>query len=210
MTKENASGIDDIAFTLELFASLSPHVTFETILPGTRLYLFNNNVPCCYLIRRGVCRLHHGADEVLLTTLVVPGIIGIGGVVTAEAGIFIQTQSTCEIAVIDVPQVRLLIERFNLWELLSKHVLRMTNRLLMLSTYLTAPSAYESIRFQLLELMREPAEFREAISAAQYIQKKTRLSRSSIMKILAQLKQGGYVKLEGGILQEICHLPLKY
>ncbi|HHQ6724363.1 TPA: hypothetical protein ACSTNG_004201 [Serratia fonticola] len=30
------------------------------------------------------------------------------------------------------------------------------------------------------------------------------------MKILSQLKQGGFVKLDNGILKEICHLPLKY
>lgn len=80
----------------------------------------------------------------------------------------------------------------------------------MLSSYLNSPTAYEILRFQLLELMSEPVEFRENISAAQYIQQKTRLSRSSIMKILSQLKQGGFVRLENGTLKEICHLPLKY
>lgn len=38
----------------------------------------------------------------------------------------------------------------------------------------------------------------------------TQLSRSTIMKVLAQLKQGGYVKIDNGILKEISHLPLRY
>ncbi|WP_244207820.1 helix-turn-helix domain-containing protein [Rahnella inusitata] len=51
---------------------------------------------------------------------------------------------------------------------------------------------------------------RENIAAANYIQLKTQLSRSTIMKVLAQLKQGGYVKIDNGILKEISHLPLRY
>ncbi|WP_434587311.1 helix-turn-helix domain-containing protein [Klebsiella sp. R390] len=39
---------------------------------------------------------------------------------------------------------------------------------------------------------------------------RTRLSRSSVMKILAQLKQGGYIQLEDGVLTSLNHLPAKY
>ena len=73
-----------------------------------------------------------------------------------------------------------------------------------------ATCAYEIVRVQLQELMSEPAEYRHDVSAAQYIQQKTSLSRSSIMKILAQLKKGGYISIENGILLTIEHLPLKY
>lgn len=201
---------DDFAATVELFEQLSPYVTFDVVLPGTRLYLFKEGVPHCYLIRSGICKLYHGADEILINTMYVPGIIGIGGILAANAALFLQPQTPSEIAIVTTQEIRQIIARFNLWELLSKHIYRITNRFFMLSSYLNAPTAYEILRFQLMELMHEPVEFRENISAAQYIQQKTRLSRSSIMKILSQLKQGGFVKLENGILKEICHLPLKY
>ncbi|MFV8868597.1 helix-turn-helix domain-containing protein [Serratia fonticola] len=210
MSTQDQHTADDFAATVELFDQLSPYATFDVVLPGTRLYLFREGVPYCYMIRSGICKLYHGPDEILINTMYIPGIIGIGGVLAANTALFLQTQTTAEIATISSQEVRQIIARNNLWELLSKHIYRVTNRFFMLSSYLNAPTAYEILRFQLLELMREPAEFRENISAAQYIQQKTRLSRSSIMKILSQLKQGGFVKLDNGILKGICHLPLKY
>ncbi len=201
---------DDFAATVELFEQLSPHVTFNVVPPGTRLYLFKEGGSYCYLIRSGICKLHHGPDEILINTMYIPGIIGVGGVLAANRMLFLQTHTSAEIAIANTQEIRQIIARLNLWELLSRHIYRVTNRFFMLSSYLNSPTAYEILRFQLLELMSEPVEFRENISAAQYIQQKTRLSRSSIMKILSQLKQGGFVRLENGTLKEICHLPLKY
>ena len=201
---------DDFAATAELFEKLSPHVTFALVPAGTRLHLFKEGGSYCYLIRSGICKLHHGPDEILINTMYIPGIIGVGGVLAANRMLFLQTHTSAEIAIANTQEIRQIIARLNLWELLSRHIYRVTNRFFMLSSYLNSPTAYEILRFQLLELMSEPVEFRENISAAQYIQQKTRLSRSSIMKILSQLKQGGFVRLENGTLKEICHLPLKY
>ncbi|MNH71823.1 putative DNA-binding transcriptional regulator [compost metagenome] len=210
MSIKEQHGDDDFAATVELFEKLCPHVTFEVVLPGTRLYLFKEGEPYCYLIRSGICKLHHGPDEILINVMYVPSIIGVGGALAANAALFLHPQTISEIAIVPTQEIRQIIARDNLWEQLSRHIYRVTKRFFMLSSYLNAPTAYEILRFQLLELMHEPAEFRENISAAQYIQQKTRLSRSSIMKILSQLKQGGFVKLDNGILKEICHLPLKY
>lgn len=210
MSIQDHHATDDFAATVELFEQLSPYVTFDVVPAGTRLYLFKQGGPHCYLIRSGICKLHHGPDEILINTMYVPSIIGIGGVLAANSALFLQTHTGAEIATVATQEIRQIIARLNLWELLSRHIYRVTNRFFMLSSYLNSPTAYEILRFQLLELMNEPAEFRDNTSAVQYIQQKTRLSRSSIMKILSQLKQGGFVKIENGILREICHLPLKY
>lgn len=74
----------------------------------------------------------------------------------------------------------------------------------------TLSTAYEKIRVQLCELMTEPPSYREKISAEQYIRGKTRLSRSGVMRILASLRDGGYIELEKGVLQKIHSLPDKY
>lgn len=59
--------------------------------------------------------------------------------------------------------------------------------------------------------MREADELRLHTTAANYIQSRSFLSRSSIMKILADLKKGGYIITERGVLQEIQkNIPLKY
>ena len=71
-------------------------------------------------------------------------------------------------------------------------------------------SAYDIIRFQLVELMQEPDAIRQQITAAAYIKSRTYLSRSGIMRILAELRTGNYITMERGILLDINHLPRKY
>jgi hypothetical protein len=58
--------------------------------------------------------------------------------------------------------------------------------------------------------MSEPETIRNSVTIAYYVQSRTFLSRSSIMKILAQLKTGGYIITDKGLLLAINHIPLKY
>lgn len=193
-----------------LLEKLSPYLNFLLIPPGKRLYIRIDGQPQCYFIRKGWCSLYHHADEVLIGTCSLPGIIGIGGAIPEDAKMYIKTQVESEIAIAAFDDMQAIIENLGLWEDLSKHIARLTNLLYLKNVQLTAPTSYEILRFQLLELIKEPAEIRENIAAANYIQLKTQLSRSTIMKVLAQLKQGGYVKIDNGILKEISHLPLRY
>ncbi|WP_227505052.1 helix-turn-helix domain-containing protein [Klebsiella aerogenes] len=48
-------------------------------------------------------------------------------------------------------------------------------------------------------------------SLASFILKRTKMSRSYLFKILAELKEGGYIKMENGELIDIAHeLPEKF
>ncbi|UJD92230.1 cAMP-binding protein (plasmid) [Rahnella aquatilis] len=210
MVTENGTGKDLSQATAELFAKLIPYLHFRTVPAGSRFYLYENGEYYCYFIRKGWFKIFHNDEPVLIGTLSVPGIIGIGGALPPDARMFIQAQDESEIAVSTVPEMHDLIERMDLWEPMTKHFLRMTNKLYVKSTLLTAPTSYEILRHQLMELMNEPPEIRENIPAAHYIQLKTHLSRSTIMKVLSQLKLGGYVRLDNGILKEVIRLPLKY
>ncbi|MNE79187.1 putative DNA-binding transcriptional regulator [compost metagenome] len=88
--------------------------------------------------------------------------------------------------------------------------MQLTSKLYSYSKQLSAPTVYEVICNQLLELMNEPESLRKSIAVERYIRDKTHVSRSSVMKILADLKTGGYITIEGGRLIEIRHLPSKY
>jgi len=200
----------DLSATVELFEKLAPLATFTGYSPDNRFYLYVDGVSYCYLVRSGVCKVYHQSDEMLLGTLQVPGFIGISGMLSVETGLFIQTHSTSEIAIITTERARQCIAENNLWKLLARHTTRVISRLYTINTNLTAASAYEVIRVQLLELMNEPTEYKNNVSAAHYIRQKTGLSRSSIMKILAQLRKGNYIRIENGTLKEIYRLPHKY
>lgn len=79
--------------------------------------------------------------------------------------------------------------RKDLWESLAHLLIYTAGRVYDHCTRISAPSSYAIIRSQLYELMQESAEIRQSITAANYIQSRTFLSRSSIMKILAELKK---------------------
>ena len=58
--------------------------------------------------------------------------------------------------------------------------------------------------------MSEDARLRNSITAENYIRDKTNLSRSGIMRILSELKEGGYIEINRGILMMVHQLPEKF
>jgi CRP-like cAMP-binding protein len=88
--------------------------------------------------------------------------------------------------------------------------MHVTNRLYNNMMHRIAPSAYEMIRQQLIDLMREEDTYRKSMTAESYIRDKTHLSRSGVMRILADLKTGGFIEMEEGRLIKINKLPAKY
>jgi len=93
---------------------------------------------------------------------------------------------------------------------LSKHLMFVYNRLYNNVMPQGAPTAYEMIRQQLIKLMDEDESYRNAITAERYIREKTQLSRSGVMRILADLKTGGFIEIEDGRLVKINKLPARY
>jgi DNA-binding IclR family transcriptional regulator len=66
------------------------------------------------------------------------------------------------------------------------------------------------IRQQLVKLMEEDEAYRLGVTAERYIREKTQLSRSGVMRILADLKTGGFIEIDEGRLIKINKLPAKY
>jgi len=58
--------------------------------------------------------------------------------------------------------------------------------------------------------MTEKEDLRLSVNACDYIQEKTHLSRSRVMKILSDLKTGDYIEIDRGILMKINRLPDNY
>ena len=58
--------------------------------------------------------------------------------------------------------------------------------------------------------MSENEKYRNNITAENYIRDKTNLSRSGIMRILSELKEGGYIEINRGILIKVHQLPEKF
>ena len=117
---------------------------------------------------------------------------------------------TSEIARVPLDCFNHIVAQLDLWEHFSKLLIYTASRVYEHCAQISQMSAYDIIRFQLVELMQEPDAIRQKITAAAHIKRRTYLSRSGIMRILAELRTGKYITMERGILLDINHLPRKY
>lgn len=83
------------------------------------------------------------------------------------------------------------------------YILKRDNRL-------TGHDSYTVIRNLIMELMQLPENIRQQLPLASYIQKYTKLSRSNVMRILRELKNGNYIETHRGFLIRVNKLPEKY
>ncbi|MCS3601728.1 MULTISPECIES: helix-turn-helix domain-containing protein [Buttiauxella] len=199
-----------IQATFDLIDVLSPFVTFEKVPSQRRLYYTVDGVKMCYIIRSGLIKVCRNADEFVMATLPTPNIAGITDMIPDTSGVYLELQDEADIAILTTAHAQQLIAETNSWELLAKHITKVTTNLFNNNIIMTAPTTYEVVKFHLIMLIQEPASVREKTSAVKYILERTRLSRSTVMKMLAQLKQGGHIQLEDGILVTLNHLPARY
>lgn len=75
---------------------------------------------------------------------------------------------------------------------------------------LVARSAYDVVREFLLEINDMIVNHQREINIYDYIQEYTSLARSTIVKILSDLKKGQYIEVDKGRLIKIHSLPVKY
>lgn len=189
----------------ELVETLEPYADLRSYRKGIRLALQENEQPVCRLIISGSVEVHRQSDDLLIVRAPAPGIVGL-----AIYDAYIITAESCRIATLPLEEVHRLVNEKGLWEILAQHMMIISSKLYAYSKQLSAPTAYETIRNHLIVLIHEPETLRENISVERYIRDKTHLSRSSIMKILSDLRSGGYIEIDEGRLKKIHHLPSKY
>ncbi|MHA0959421.1 helix-turn-helix domain-containing protein [Enterobacter cancerogenus] len=197
-------------YAKELIAFLRPSCVTRTTGRGEQLDLQVNGEGMCYLILEGTVAIYRRSDTLMLSTASSPALFGVANLTEIFFDDYLKTVTPCLIGVLTTAQVNHIIEENALWGLLSSHLMFMYNRLYNAVMPQGAPTAYEMIRQQLLRLMEEDESYRSAVTAERYIRDKTQLSRSGVMRILADLKTGGFIEMEEGRLITINKLPAKY
>lgn len=197
-------------FAQPLIEHLKRNAEVKSILPRRRLSFQVGGERYCYLILKGCVMTHRESDDLAVATATAPALVGIINLHNLELKGYIKTLVPCEIAILNMATVHNIIDTHQLWEPLAKHIMVLAGKLFQSSEQLSAPLAYDIIRAQLNELINEAPVLRENTTAERYIRDKTHLSRSGVMRILASLKEGGYIKMERGILTEIVKLPEKF
>lgn len=197
-------------FAQTLVEHLQREAIVKQILPRRRLSLKVGNEWYCYLILKGRAFVHRQSDDTAIMSFSAPGLIGTANMTEMKIDGYIKTLTLCEIGILPLDKACEVIDKHALWEVLAKHMMVVSGKLFLFNQQLTAPTSYEIVREQLLVLLSEDASLRENITAEHYIRGKTNLSRSGVMRILAALREGGYIEINRGILQKVNMLPEKF
>jgi CRP-like cAMP-binding protein len=190
-----------------LIDALSPLAEIKQIKGRQNLELRINDVLYCYLVLKGHLGVFRKSDNRMLAVITYPSIMGIAGLVTGKSTIYLKALTPSTVGKVSLEIVQFTIQECNLWEPLSKHMMLLSERLYVSGEQLTAPTAFQIVCKQLMELMGEDISIRGQITAERYIRDKTELSRSKVMDVLSELKRNGSIELNKGILMNINSLP---
>jgi hypothetical protein len=192
----------------DLMAALQPEASAIT---ARRSRQFSGKNPQVYLLLRGAVHLHRQSDDLLMTTIYAPHIIGLAELLHPVGKTYLHLDKDCEIhAVAGAKVLQKLNEQPRLWADVARILAYQLHFASLRDLHLLNNHAYDAIRGKLLELMNAPASTRSQYSALRYIQERTTLARSTILKCLSDLKTGGYIAMEKGHLTQVFNLPQRY
>lgn len=193
----------------KLIENMLPDAEKIILSKGEVVQYYRNDSRQCFLLTHGSVALHRRGDGIILNSESAPFILGVSSQFSSEH-LYVRALETSEMASVSLDFFNHVVARQNLWEHFSHLLFYTASRVYEHCAQISQMSAYDIIRFQLVELMQEPEAVRLNITAAAYIKSRTYLSRSGIMRILAELRTGKYITMERGVLIDIRHLPRKY
>lgn len=192
-----------------LISHALPFAERTIVSKGDIVHYVREDVRQCFLLLHGSVALHRRGDGIVLNSESAPFVLGVSSQLTGEQ-LYVRALETSELASISLECFNQIVANADLWKHFARLLVYTTSRIYEHCAQISQMSAYDIIRFQLVELMQEPDAIRQNTTAAAYIKSRTYLSRSGIMRILAELRTGGYITMQRGILLEVNHLPRKY
>lgn len=207
----SSSTLVDPVFINVLIHKLTPFIEFKSYSLGKRFTISATRQNHCYIVRSGAVSLVRQPDDILVDLLDAPTMRGIIPVHASSLSVHtLRVIEPAEIAIIEQERLSELLTQLQLWDVFAKHLQLVASAAAEVMFKLVSPSVFNIVRLQLYELMDRPQHIRESISAEKYIRGKTLVSRSAIMRVLSDLKTGGYISIENGILKGIKYIPDKY
>lgn len=163
------------------------------------------------VLQSGTLSIHRQQDDLLIEIVTAPYIFGLNaGMMGCSTEYLLVAQSPCTGFWLLASGARHLIQQAGLWSdafcWLSWHHRVMEIR----DKQLVGNNSYSQIRSTLLDMAQWDETLRMRVGVMNYIQRRTRISRSVVAEVLAALRQGNYITMDRGKLVRINHLPAEY
>jgi len=197
--------LDSINTILSYFPVSQPSL----LEPGQTLPIKSKNDRSCrkiYFLLEGALISSVGEEEKKqnLGIIMGPSIIGLTQLAPTSAIAQHKAIAPCMIDSISVEDFIRVVEENQLWPDVINIMVTIINSLAARTATSGLQSAYEIIRSYLIYMDSENAcAIKERYTVVKYMQTFSRLSRSIILKILSELKAGGFIEMEKGRLIRI-------
>ena len=163
-----------------------------------------------HIIVSGEVEFRRESDELCMFMLQGQCIFGLSSIYYQSSHMYGMVRTTAVVRSIPKVVFAQLMTEKNLWPQLTKVLSWYICMLSKRDDVLVARSAYSVVREFLLEINELIIYHQRDINVYDYIQEYTNLARSTIIKILSDLKKGQYIVVEKGRLLNITTLPEKY
>ncbi|MEQ0188798.1 helix-turn-helix domain-containing protein [Klebsiella sp. CN_Kp098] len=222
ITSQNLSHGDSLQYVLSKIMGLKPIGSIErlmtVLLPQAdkiivrRPRSFHKNGPEIYLLTEGGFGLHRRADDLQMSMAKAPHIFGLAELVIPVGNTtYVKFSAESEVYALSGAKARgLLDENPILWRDVSRVLAFHLHFSTWRDLHLLNGNAYDTIRGKLMEMEMHGENLKETTTILNYILRTTKLSRSTILRVMKDLTDGGYVEAQRGKLIRIIHLPLRY
>ncbi|MGL5389655.1 MAG: helix-turn-helix domain-containing protein [Serratia sp. (in: enterobacteria)] len=177
---------------------------------GQRFYLDQSGQKMCFLLYSGTCIAKRTHDSLVLSTIRSPSIFGLQDIFRAKSDMHLLAMSDIEYGMVSLDEFFSYADDKSMWKNICYMLMLSATRFSDYQKETVGVSNYELICNLLLSLSLESFEIRATTTALEYIQERSLLSRSGIMKTLATLKEGGYITINKGLLITLNSLPKRF
>lgn len=162
-------------------------------------------------LQSGTLTIQRQQDDLLVEIITAPFILGLNaGMAGCGSQYTLIAQTPCSGFYLPADATRSYIQQAHLWRdafcWLSWNHKMMESR----DGQLVGNNSYSQIRSTLLVMAEWDETLRSRVGVMNYIQRRTRISRSVVAEVLAALRQGNYINMSRGKLVSINRLPAEY
>lgn len=188
-----------------------------TLHPGQK-YIFSEEKDKAgiLMMTEGVCSMCHQEGDLHAATIFSPSVLGLISAyglyydVEPRPRHYICAETSCHGYLIDIEKFLECADKFGLWHdiarILAYRVMVMSAR----EMEFIGVDSYTKMRALLNELWLYPEHYRNQINVTPFLQRRSGLSRSQVMRIISELRSGGYIVTSEGKLLLLKTLPIGY
>lgn len=192
---------------LKILNALSDSNHVVEINNGGLISINKRNEAECFMLHEGCVLVRRTEDDLIISKLISPIVFGFNKYYDLTGKVYLEAVNDVVFEVIPASHFYKKIAQHDLWESLLDIMMFISSEIFHKTNLLAMRDSWSITRLQLIELLSEPDVIRTKISAYDYVQQRTHLSRSGILKHLSKLRNENLIELENGILISISNLP---